>query len=134
MFTKYLCAVLCCMLLITATPLFVSAQTDRNNDSSIAKVKAEIIKRSTSKNKSVKLKMLDGKNLKGDVTQTGEDSFTLTNSKTNQSTTIAYQDVAQVKGNGLSTGAKIGIIAAVAGAAAVVLGIFIKRYCNEQAC
>ena len=134
MVKKYLSSILCCLLLITANSSFISAQTNtENKDSSIAKVKAKVVKRSTAKNTYLKVKMLDGKRLSGDVTQAGEDSFTLTDSKAKQSTSIAYRDVAQVKGKGLSTTGKI-TIGVLAGAAAIVLTIVLIPICNEGGC
>jgi len=134
MVKKYLSFVVCCLMLITANASFISAQSNtENKDSSIAKVKARITERSTAKNTYIKVKMLDGKKLSGDITQAGEDSFTLTDSKTKQSTSIAYRDVAQVKGKGLSTTTKI-TIGALAGAAAIVLTIILIPICNEGGC
>jgi len=134
MVKKYLSFIVCCLLLITANASFISAQTNtENKDSSIAKVKAKVIERSTAKNTYLKVKMLDGKRLSGDVTQAGEDSFTLTDSQTKQSTSIAYRDVAQVKGKGLSTTNKIAI-GVLAGAAAIVLTIVLIPICNEGGC
>jgi len=121
-------------MLITANASFISAQSNtENKDSSIAKVKARITERSTAKNTYIKVKMLDGKKLSGDITQAGEDSFTLTDSQTKQSTSIAYRDVAQVKGKGLSTTNKIAI-GVLAGAAAIVLTIVLIPICNEGGC
>ena len=80
------------------------------------------------------MEILNGTELKGYISQTGDESFELTDSKTKQVTSIAYRDVAQVKGSGLSKGAKIGIGIAIGAAAAIILAIFTKRYCNEQAC
>ncbi len=134
MVKKYLSFILCCLLLITANCSFISAQTNtENKDSSIAKVKVKVVKRSTAKNTYLKVKMLDGKKLSGDVTQAGEHSFTLTDSKTKQSTSIAYRDVAQVKGKGLSTTGKI-TIGVLAAAAAIVLTIVLIPICNEGGC
>jgi hypothetical protein len=134
MVKKYLSFIVCCLLLITANASFISAQTNtENKDSSIAKVKAKVVKRSTAKNTYIKVKMLDGKKLSGEINQAGEDSFTLTDSKTKQSTSIAYRDVAQVKGKGLSTTDKIAI-GVLAGAAAIVLTIVLIPICNEGGC
>ena len=134
MVKKYLSFIVCCLLLITANASFISAQTNtENKDSSIAKVKAKVTERSTAKNTYIKVKMLDGKKLSGDITQAGEDSFTLTDSQTKQSTSIAYRDVAQVKGKGLSTTSKI-LIGVLAGAAAIVLTIVLIPICNEGGC
>jgi len=134
MVKKYLSFILCCLLLITANCSFISAQTNtENKDSSIAKIKAKVVKRSTAQNTYIKVKMLDGKKLSGDVTQVGEDSFTLTDSKTKQSTSVAYRDVAQVKGKGLSTTSIIAI-GGLAAAAAVVLTVILIPICNEGGC
>jgi hypothetical protein len=51
--------------------------------------------------------MLNGTKMKGFISQAGDDSFTLTDSKTKQTSSLSYSDVARVKGSGLSTGAKI---------------------------
>ena len=134
MVKKYLSFILCCLLLITANSSLISAQTNpKNNDSSTAKIKAKIIKRSTSDNTYIKVKLLDGKKLSGEINQAGEDSFTLIDSKTNQSTSIAYRDVTQVKGKGLSTTSKFAI-GALAGAAAIVLIVVLAPICNEGGC
>jgi hypothetical protein len=71
--------------------------------------------------------------LKGYISQTRDDSFDLKDEKTKQTTSILYADVAQVS-SGISNGAKIGIFAGLAAGAAVLIGLFLVRYCNEQAC
>ena len=48
------------------------------------KVKTDVAARGTGKNKRVEVKKKDGTKLKGYVSQAGEDSFTLIDSKTNQ--------------------------------------------------
>jgi len=57
----------------------------------------------------VSIKRADGAKVKGYPSQAGADSFTVTDSRSAQSTTTAYSDVTEVKGAGLSKGAKIGI-------------------------
>ena len=122
------------MLLVTASSSVISAQTNTgNNASSIAKIKADVAKRDIYERHLVVVKKLDGTKLKGYITQKGDDSFTLTDSKTNQSTIIAYSDVAQVKKGGLSITSKIAI-GALAGAAAIVLYVILAPICNEGGC
>lgn len=138
MIQKYLSFALISFLLITANSSPVSAQTRINkDDSAVAKVKAAVLKRGTDVKKRVKVEMLNGTQIKGYISQAGEDSFTVTDSKTNQATSIAYGDVAQIKGGGLSKGGKIGLgigIGAVA-VAAIVLGSFLVIRCrNEGGC
>ena len=69
----------------------------------------------------VEVKLEDGTKLKGSVSAAGDDTFTVTDSKTGAARTVAYADVAQVKrpGGGLSTRTWI-IIGAAAVAAAII--------------
>lgn len=87
----------------------------------VEKVKADVAKRAGKKGR-VTVNLQDGSKLKGQISQAGEDSFTLTDSKTGQSRTLAYREVTQVKGaGGLSILAKIGIGIGIAfGALAIV--------------
>ena len=65
--------------------------------------------------------------LGGYLKSTGEDSFVLANLKTGDSTTVAYADVTQVRGQNLSTGAKIAIGIAIGVAAVlIVLAIYVN--------
>jgi len=77
--------------------------------------------------------MLNGSELKGYISQAGEDSFELTDSKTKQSNSIFYRDVKKVGGNGLSKTAIISL-GAVGAAAAVVLYVVLAPICNEGGC
>ena len=111
---KYLSIVLVGLLMFSANPSFIFAQTKTDNKASnVAKVKAGVLKRGTSEKKTVRVKMLNGTKLKGYISQIGDDSFTLTDSKTKQPVVVAYRDAARVEGRGLSGGAKIGIIIGV---------------------
>jgi hypothetical protein len=79
-----------------AIQLPVVAQTNPDT-SSVEKIKSDVAKRGTGKKARVKVKLQNGSKLKGYITQAGDDSFTLTDSKTKQDTTLAYRDVTQVK-------------------------------------
>jgi hypothetical protein len=132
MIKKRLYLALICMSLVTANLSFVSAQTQTD----ITKIKTAVQKRGTGEKKRVEVKMLDGTKLKGYISEAGEDSFTLVDSKTKQSTTIAYGDVAKVK-NRLSKGDKIaiGVVIGAAAAVAVVVFTIIGIRCkNEGGC
>ncbi len=96
-------------LMVLSTNLQVlNAQTSPVDNAVTAdKIKANVTRRGTGEKARVNVKMLNGTKLKGFISQAGDDSFTLTDSKTKQTNTLAYSDVAQVKGTGLSTGAKI---------------------------
>ncbi len=133
---KCLCFAFICSFLVAANSTVISAQTKPDDTaSSISKIKANIQKRGTGEKKRVEVKMRDGKKLKGYLSQVGEDSFTLTDRKTNQSSVIAYRDVAKVKG-GLSGDTIALIIVGSAGAAAAIIigSLFLKRCRNEGGC
>ena len=87
-----------------------------------AKIKAEIGKRVAGDKARVKLKLRSGAEMKGRLNQAGNDDFTFTDEKSGQQMAVAYADVERVKGRGLSTAAKFGIIGGiVVGAAVIVL-------------
>ncbi len=93
--------------------------------SAVEKVKADVAKRGVGREVRVTVKLNDGAKLKGYISAAGEDSFTLTDSKTGQTRTLAYSDVAQVKKpGGFSLAAKIGIGLGIAvGVLAILYGI-----------
>lgn len=136
MIKKCLSLTLCCLLLVTANSSFVSAQTGTgNNASSIAKIKADVAKRGMYERQLVVVKKLDGTKLKGYITQKGDDSFTLTDSKTKQSTIIPYSDVAQVKKPLSGDKVALIIIGSAAAVGAIVLGSLLFQRCrNEGGC
>ncbi len=123
------------MALLGLTLLFtnlqlINAQTNTgNNAATVEKIKANVTKRGTGEKARVNVKMLNGTKMKGFISQAGDDSFTLTDSKTKQTSTLAYSDVAQVKKQGLSTGAKILIGVGVGVAVtAVVLAVAFRNF------
>jgi sRNA-binding regulator protein Hfq len=107
----------------------IKAQTNNGgNAANVEKIKANVTRRGTGEKASVNVKMLNGTKMKGFISQVGDDSFTLTDSKTKQTSSLAYSDIAQVKGTGLSTGAKtlIGVGVGVA-ITAVVLAVVARN-------
>lgn len=87
-----------------------------------AKIKAEISKRIAGDKTRVNLKLRSGAEMKGRLNKAGNDDFTFTDEKGGQQVAVAYADVERVKGRGLSTAAKFGIIGGiVVGAAVIVL-------------
>ena len=109
MLKKLLSLTLVVLLLhaVNARPVLASAQAGQG-EQRVEKIKANVAKRVGKKNR-VTVKLQDGSKLKGRITQAGEDSFTLTDSKTGQPSTLAYRDVTKVEGQGLSLAAKIAL-------------------------
>ena len=102
-----------------------SGQTGQTEQT--AKIKAEIGKRVAGDKTRVKLKLRSGAEMKGRLNQAGNDDFTFTDEKGGQQMTVAYADVERVKGRGLSSAAKFGIIAGIVAAVAVVVVVVAGR-------
>jgi len=81
------------------------------------KAKAEVVNRLNKKETRVKVKLRNGSEMKGRITQSSENSFTLTDEKTGNRSDIAYADVVNVEGRGMSKKKKMFI---AIGAAVVV--------------
>ncbi len=110
MFKKGLSLFFIGLLVFAAHLQTISAQSSADNSAErnkVEKIKTDVRKRGTGEKSKIVVKMKNGTKIKGYISQTLEDSFDLTNSKTKQPTTILYRDVAQVKKQGLSTGAKV---------------------------
>jgi sRNA-binding regulator protein Hfq len=80
------------------------------------KARAEVVNRLNKKETRVKVKLRNGSELKGRITQSSDNSFTLTDEKTGSRSDIAYTDVVNVEGRGMSKKKKMFI---AIGAAAV---------------
>lgn len=83
------------------------------------KVKSGIEKIGSGRDARVEVKLRDKTRVKGYVSEINETGFVVTDFKTGTASPIAYADVAQLKGNNLSTGAKIAI------GASVVVGLIV---------
>ena len=90
------------------------------------KVKEGISKLGTGPEARVEVKLLDGKKLKGYISEAGENSFVVVDAKSGAASTVPYPQVKQVRGNNLSKGAKIaitvGIVVGLLFLLAVVIG------------
>ncbi|HWT03607.1 MAG TPA: hypothetical protein VN256_25385 [Pyrinomonadaceae bacterium] len=85
------------------------------------KVKAGIYESGTVPEPRIKVKPRDKTTLEGYVESITKDSSVIAGAKTGAAMTVAYSEVKQVKGNNFSTGAKIGIGAAIAAGIAVII-------------
>ena len=99
------------------------AQQQSRQSQHTARVKAEIIRRSTGKRGRVTIRLQNGQELKGHINQIGDDTFTLSDERTSKLTSIAYGEVKSLSGRALSKGKKIGIIASLAVGVVVLVGI-----------
>lgn len=94
------------------------------------KVKAGILKLGVGQQARVTVKMNDKTKVAGYVSEIQNDHFVVTDLNSSATTTIAYAGVAQVKGNNLSTGAKVAIWVGVAVAVAIILYSVRGAFCD----
>ena len=73
------------------------------------KVKLGVEKLGSGSDTRVEVKLRDKTRLNGYVSEISENEFVVTDAKTGASKSVAYADVKQIKGNNMSTGAKIAI-------------------------
>jgi len=92
---------------------------------SVAKIKTEITRRFRDEKTNVMLRLRNGSELKGRITQAAENMFTLKDRNTGNQRDLSYADVIKVKGQGLSKGAKFGIFTGIV-AGAVIIGALIN--------
>jgi hypothetical protein len=90
----------------------------------IEKVKQEVRRLGIGEDARVEVRLRDKANIKGYVGEVNEDSFSVVNPATRSVTTVAYPQVRQVKGNNLSTGAVVGIVAGAVFLVALLANIF----------
>lgn len=74
-----------------------------------SKIRSNVAKRGVGPNAKVKVVLLDGTKLQGYVSEARAETFTVTNAKTGAIVVLKYGQVKQVKGSGLSKGAKIAL-------------------------
>jgi hypothetical protein len=89
----------------------------------------QVVQKALDKEKSVRVKLKkrqSGKTtLTGRVSEVSEAGFTLTDEKTNTTSTLTYDELKEVKVTGLSTGSKIAI-GVVLASAVIVLAVIYK--------
>ena len=100
--------------LLVLLPLAQAVHAQSGALDQTARVKAEVAKRVDNKKTRVKVKLLSGEEVKGRIDQATDDTFTVIEDKTGRKVDLKYSDVASVKGRGMSTLTKVGIVTGVA--------------------
>ena len=117
MFRKLVTVLLVALVINVTGVRLVYAESKEEKQARFAeKIKANVLKLGTGESTRVKVKLRDKAKLEGYISDSSEETFTVTNRKTGVATTVAYQDVKSVQGNNLSTGAKIAIGVGIAAA------------------
>jgi hypothetical protein len=97
----------------------------------LEKIKAKIAKLGVGEKARVQIKLRNGQKIKGYVSSNGPDDFAFTERKSGTTTTVAYADIVEVRKPGLSTGAKIGIAAAIGVGVLAILAIAVVHSLNN---
>jgi hypothetical protein len=97
----------------------------------IEKIKAKIAKLGVGEKARAQIKLRNGQKIKGYVSSNGQDDFAFTERKSGTTTTVAYVDIVEVKKPGLSTGAKIGIAAAIGVGVLAILAVAVVHSLNN---
>ena len=130
MFKKLISLALVGLLINLAGVRLAHADSKEEKEARLAeKVKASVLKLGTGEAARVKVRLRDKTKLEGYISAAGGEGFTVTNPKTGITTQVAYPQVKSVKGNNLSTGAKIAI---GAGIAAVVIFIILWKVIVDE--
>jgi hypothetical protein len=118
-------AIILISLLAAAPPVWAKSKAEKAAQQA-EKIKTAIAQLGTGPDARVRLKLRDKTQVAGYIQTAGAESFVVVEAA-GASTTVPYPNVTQVKGNNLSTGAKVAI---VLGIAAAVLGIllFFENY------
>jgi hypothetical protein len=130
---KTLAATLTGILLFAA--LGMNAALAQTNDARAQKARAKVEKIKAGSKTKVEVILRDHTKLRGRISHVGTDDFTLTDSKTGASQTVAFTDVEKVSkgGSGLTLGTWI-LIASGAAAAITLGAVFHSIRCNESGC
>jgi hypothetical protein len=87
---------------IVLAPFGPAIQGRKKSDQTPDKVKAEVESRINKKEEHVKVKLRSGSQVKGRITQSSDTGFTMIDDKSGGRTEIAYADVSNVEGRGMS--------------------------------
>ena len=111
-------AILCCSALGQQTARAQAQDSARSAE----KARAAVEKLGADTKRRVEVRLQDGTKLKGSISASGADNYTITEAKTGAPRTVAYADVARVKESGGGPSARTWIIVGAAAAAAVIVG------------
>ena len=127
MFKKFLSVLLAGLLMQLACIQPARAETKAEKDAHFAeKVKAGVNRLGTGPEALVEVKLRDKRKLKGYISETADDYFVVMDA-TGNPTQVAYPQVKSVKGNNLSTGAKIAIGVALVGGIFLISILLLKQ-------
>jgi hypothetical protein len=132
---KYLSLVMSVLLLHVCSLAPLAHETPREKakkDLLVTQVRAGIAHLGTGTDSRVRIVLYDKTKYHGYITEIAEDHFVIADAKTGATAPIAYSEVRGIKGQNLSTGAKIGIGVAIAAAVAIIIAVVAGRDKNKN--
>ena len=117
---------------VSLAPRAADTALERSKASLLAsQVKAGVMHLGAGKSAVVRVVLHDKTRYHGYITRIGADDFIVADAKTGATAPIQYREVKGIKGNNFSTGAKIGIGIAVAGAIAIIAAVLTRDKDDE---
>ena len=113
------------MLALFRAPVPRAALAQQLTDPGVVKIKTDVARRLRDEKTNVTVRLRNGSEVKGRITEAAENMFRLKEKKTGTPRDINYADVTKVRCQGLSKGAKFGILTGVV-AGAVIIGALIS--------
>lgn len=110
---------------IVLTSLGPTVYGKKKPDEPPDKIKTEVETRLRKKEEHVKVNLRNGSQVRGRITQTSDNGFTVVEDKSGSRTEIAYADVSNVEGRGMSKKKKTLIVTGVVVGVAATLAILI---------
>ncbi|HZS04991.1 MAG TPA: hypothetical protein VFD58_09170 [Blastocatellia bacterium] len=115
---------------LAVTPPAMAGTKAEKGVSKAEQVRAGIARLGTGTEARVTVKLKDRTRLSGFISESGPEHFVVTDLTTGATTQVAYPDVTQVRGNNLSTGAKIAIGVGIVVGVIIVLYIVRGAFCD----
>jgi hypothetical protein len=126
---KLLTMMVACLVVSAVSVRPVAASSNTEKEARFAgKVKLGIEKLGSGSETRVEVKLRDKTRLKGYISEISENEFVITDVKTGAVNKVAYADVKQIKGNNMSTGAKIGIGIAIGAGITILVLLLIMNH------
>ena len=97
----------------------------QNEVAATERIKAKVSKLGVGTKSQVTVKLRDKVEIKGYIKESGDTSFVIVDSKSGELKTVAYSDVKEVRGKGLSKGAKIAIVSGLCVGISIAVGLIL---------
>ena len=109
------------------TNLMEKSRKEQAQQPHAARVRAAIAKLGVGESARAEVRLRDKTKIAGHISQAYEDHFVIVSADTGQATAVAYPQVKGVKGNNLSTGAKVAIGLGIAAGVLLFLALLIDE-------